>query len=182
MMSMCSIARAHHIGCHADQYAQYEGLTVNAAEAIDSAGGTIIASDGRPMLTTPEAEAGLENLVTAYADGNIPQETIAFTEEDGRLAFEAGNPLVLRSWPYVDDPAKNGAASAAQDTLGMAALPGLSGPGASSLGSHSAAASVFSKAVTTSVEKNAHAAIQGQLRVDVALARMQQAIGDANGG
>src|SRR5215218_1040635 len=39
MMSMCSIAKANNIACYSGQYKQYEGLTVNASEAINSAGG-----------------------------------------------------------------------------------------------------------------------------------------------
>jgi multiple sugar transport system substrate-binding protein len=41
MMSMCSIAKANNIGCYAGQFSKYEGLTVNASEAINSAGGSV---------------------------------------------------------------------------------------------------------------------------------------------
>src|SRR3954468_8965215 len=34
-------------GCYAGQFAKYEGLTVNAAEAINAAGGTIVGPDGK---------------------------------------------------------------------------------------------------------------------------------------
>jgi len=57
------------IGCYAGQFSKYEGLTVNAAEAINSAGGEIIGANGKPNLNTAEAKAGLGNLVKAYADG-----------------------------------------------------------------------------------------------------------------
>ena len=59
MMGMCSIAKENNIGCFAGQYAKYEGLTVNTAEAINSAGGSVLDADGKPSLTTPEAKAGL---------------------------------------------------------------------------------------------------------------------------
>jgi multiple sugar transport system substrate-binding protein len=145
MMSMCSIARAKNIGCYAGQFAQYEGLTVNTAEAINSDGGTIVDASGKATVTTPQATKGLQNLVTAYANGNIPKEAITYQEEQGRMAFEAGKLLFLRNWPYVYNLAKTDASSTVKDTFGMTALPGATGPGASSLGGHNAAISVYSK-------------------------------------
>ena len=144
MMSMCSIAKAKNIGCYAGQFAQYEGLTVNTAEAINSEGGTIVDAAGKPTVTSPEATKGLQNLATAYANGDIPKEAITFMEEDGRHAFENGKLLFLRNWPYVYNLAKTDASSTVKNTFGMAALPGASGPGASSLGGHNAAISVYS--------------------------------------
>ena len=152
MMGMCKIAKAKKIGCYAGQFAQYEGLTVNAAEAINSTGGTIIGADGKPTLTTPEAKKGLQNLATAYANGNIPKEAITFQEEQGRLAFESGKLLFLRNWPYVYNLAKTDGSSTVKSTFGMAALPGESGPGASSLGGHNAAISVYSKNKATGAD------------------------------
>ena len=152
MMSMCSIAKAKNIGCFAGQYFKYEGLTVNAAEAINSAGGTILGPDGKPTVTSPEAKKGMENLVAAYADGNIPKEGITFKEEEGRLAFENGKLLFLRNWPYVYNLAKTDGSSKVKDTFGMAPLPGATGPGASSLGGHNAAISVFSKNKATAAD------------------------------
>jgi len=152
MMGMCSIAKAKNIGCYAGQFAKYEGLTVNVAEAINSAGGTIIGADGKPTLSTPEAKKGLQNLVGAYKDGNIPKEGITFQEEQGRLAFESGKLLFLRNWPYVYNLAKTDGSSKVKDTFGMAPLPGASGPGASSLGGHNAAISVYSKHKATAAD------------------------------
>ncbi len=145
MMQMCSIAKANNIGCFAGQYAKYEGLTVNASEAINSAGGSVLDKDGKPSLTTPEAKAGLENLAKAYADGNIPKEGITFQEEQGRQAFQDGKLLFHRNWPYVYNLAVTEGSSKVKDVLGMAALPGKDGPGASTLGGHSAGMSVYSK-------------------------------------
>ena len=152
MMGMCSIAKAKKIGCYAGQYFKYEGLTVNVAEAINSAGGTIVGADGKPTVTSPEAKKGMQNLVTAYADGSIPKEGITFKEEEGRLAFENGNLLFLRDWPYVYNMAKTDGSSKVKTTFAMAALPGISGPGASSLGGHNAAISVYSKNKATAAD------------------------------
>ena len=152
MMTMCSIAKAKNIGCYAGQFFKYEGLTVNTAEAVNSSGGTITGADGKPTVTSAEAKTGLQNLATAYADGNIPKEAITFKEEEGRLAFENGKLLFLRNWPYVYNLAKTDGSSKVKTTFGMAALPGASGPGASSLGGHNAAISVFSKNKATAAD------------------------------
>ncbi|TAP43530.1 ABC transporter substrate-binding protein [Arthrobacter sp. S39] len=152
MMDMCSIAKANNIGCYSGQFKQYEGLTVNASEAINSFGGSVLDKDGKPSLNTADAKAGLENLIKAYKDGNIPQEAITYQEEESRRAFQSGNLLFLRNWPYVYNLATTEGSSVVKDKLGMTALPGKDGPGASSLGGHSAAVSVYSKNKATALD------------------------------
>lgn len=152
MMGMCSIAKTNNIDCYSGQFKQYEGLTVNASEAINSAGGSVLTSDGKPNLNTPEAKAGLENLVAAFKDGNIPEQAITYQEEESRRAFQDGNLLFLRNWPYVYNLASTEGSSKVKDVLGMTALPGKDGPGASSLGGHSAAISVYSKNKATALD------------------------------
>jgi multiple sugar transport system substrate-binding protein len=145
MMSDCSVAKQNNMDCYAGQFAKYEGLTVNAAEAINTAGGVIVKSDGKtPNVDTPEANKGLTNLVTAYKNGNIPQQAITYQEEQGRQSFEAGKLLFLRNWPYVYSLATTDGSSVVKDKFGIAPLPGLTGPGASSLGGHNAAISQYS--------------------------------------
>ncbi|MDR7081851.1 multiple sugar transport system substrate-binding protein [Arthrobacter ginsengisoli] len=152
MMSMCSIAQANNIGCYSGQFKKYEGLTVNASEAINSAGGAVLDDNGKPNLLTAEAKAGMANLTKAYADGDIPKEAITFQEEESRQAFQDGKLLFLRNWPYVYNLATTEGSSKVKDVLGMTALPGKDGPGASSLGGHSAAISVYSKNKATALD------------------------------
>src|SRR6478736_7793864 len=152
MMSMCSIATTNNIGCYAGQFSKYEGLTVNASEAINSAGGSVLNKDGKPDLNTAEAKAGLGNLAKAYADGNIPKEAITYKEEDSRQAFQSGKLLFLRNWPYVYSLMSTEGSSAVKDKFGMTALPGKDGPGASSLGGHNTAVSVYSKHKATALD------------------------------
>ncbi|MHA7293145.1 ABC transporter substrate-binding protein [Arthrobacter sp. HLT1-21] len=249
LTEMCSIAEENDIECFAGQYSQYEGLTVNASEAINSAGGAVIDEAGKPTLDTPEAAEGLGNLVEAFESGDIPKEAITYTEEEGRIAFQEGKLLFHRNWPYVYNLATTEESSTVKDTLGMAPLPGTDGPGASSLGGHSAAISVYSEnkatardflefvtdeeqqrffaeqgslapvladlyddeelvkalpylpvlkqaidnavprpvtpfypAVTTAIQDNAYAALQGEKTVDQALADMASAIEAASAG
>jgi multiple sugar transport system substrate-binding protein len=145
MMGMCSIAKQHNMDCYAGQFFKYEGLTVNASEAIDTAGGQIVKDDGKtPAVDSPEAAKGLSLLADAYKNGNIPQQAITYKEEESRHSFQDGKLLFLRNWPYVFNLASTDASSQVKDKFGVAPLPGLSGPGASSLGGHNSAISAYS--------------------------------------
>ena len=42
MMADCAVAKQRGIDCYAGQFAKYEGLTVNVAEAINTAGGQVV--------------------------------------------------------------------------------------------------------------------------------------------
>lgn len=172
MMGMCSIAKAKNIDCYAGQFAQYEGLTVNVSEAINSAGGAIVDKEGKATVDTAEAKAGLTNLVKAYKDGNIPKQAVTYQEEQGRQSFEAGKLMFLRNWPYVYNLAKTDGSSTVKDTFGIAPLPGKDGAGASTLGGHSLAINADSKnkatakdfvAFMTSIESQKFYATQGSL-------------------
>jgi len=153
MMGMCSIAKKNKIDCYAGQFFKYEGLTVNAAEAINTDGGVIVGEDGKtPAVNSPEATKGLSRLADAYKNGNIPRQAITYTEEEGRASFEAGKLLFLRQWPYVYSLATTDGESKVKGKFAVAPLPGTSGPGASSLGGHNAAISAYSKNKATAFD------------------------------
>ena len=152
MWGMCSIAKKNNMACYAGQFAKYEGLTVNAAEAINTAGGKIVDEQGKPTVDSPEARKGLQMLADHYKNGDIPKEAITYQEEQGRTAFQAGKLLFLRNWPYVYNLAKTDGSSKVKDKFGVAPLPGLTGPGASSLGGHSEGISTYSKHKATAFD------------------------------
>jgi multiple sugar transport system substrate-binding protein len=151
MWADCSIAKKNHIGCYAGQFQKYEGLTVNAAEAINTYGGKIVDSKGAATVDSPESIKGLQSLADHYKNGDIPKEAITYQEEQGRQAFESGKLLFLRNWPYVYNLAKTDGSSKVKTTFGVAPLPGVSGPGASSLGGHNLAIGVNSKHKATAL-------------------------------
>jgi trehalose/maltose transport system substrate-binding protein len=145
MISMCSIAKKNNMDCYAGQFQKYEGLTVNAAEAINTAGGKIVGDDGKtPTVNSPEAAKGLSRLADAYKNGDIPKQGITFKEEESRQAFESGKLLFLRNWPYVYNLAATEGSSKVKGKFAVAPLPGNSGPGASALGGHNTAMSAYS--------------------------------------
>jgi multiple sugar transport system substrate-binding protein len=125
------------LNCFAGQYQKYEGLTVNFAEAVNSAGGVIVGEDGKANVNTPEAKAGLDALSGMFADGTIPKGAITWQEEQGRQAFQDGELIFHRNWPYVYALAqKTDGSSKVAGKFDVAALPGITGPGVSSLGGH----------------------------------------------
>ncbi len=139
-------------GCYAGQFAKYEGLTVNAAEAINAAGGVIVKDDGKtPNVNTAEAAKGLDFLVNGFKQGYIPKEALGFKETESLNAFEAGQLVFMRNWPYAD-AILSGKDSKVATKFGIAPLPGPSGHGASSLGGHSVAISQYSKHKATAFD------------------------------
>ena len=138
--------------CYAGQFAKYEGLTVNASEAINSAGGQIVKEDGKtPNLETSEASKGMDFLVNGFKQGYIPKEALGFQETQSLNAFQAGQLLFLRNWPYAN-AILAGTGSKVAGKFDIAPLPGPDGPGASSLGGHSVALSVYSKNQATGLD------------------------------
>ena len=139
-------------GCYAGQFAKYEGLTVNAAEAINAAGGAIVGSDGTTAtVNSTQAATGLDFLVNGFKQGYIPKEALGFQETQSLNAFSAGQLMFMRNWPYAD--AILGAkGSKVIGKFGIAPLPGPDGHGASSLGGHSVAISTYSKYKATDLD------------------------------
>ncbi|MFD0201750.1 MULTISPECIES: ABC transporter substrate-binding protein [Saccharothrix] len=141
------------IGCYAGQFEKYEGLTVNFDEAVHSAGGEVVDSTGKPVVDSPEAKAGLDTLVTGFQQGIIPQKAITYKEEEGRRAFQAGELLFHRQWPYQWNLAgKTDGSSQVAGKFDVAPLPGLNGPGSSTLGGHNFAISAFGKNKATALD------------------------------
>jgi multiple sugar transport system substrate-binding protein len=138
--------------CYAGQFAKYEGLTVNAAEAINAAGGTIVGPDGRTAtVDSPQATTGLDFLVNGFKQGYIPKEALGFQETQSLNAFTAGQLMFMRNWPYAVAVA-NAKGSKVIGKFGIAPLPGPDGHGASSLGGHSVGISAYSKYKATDLD------------------------------
>ena len=157
LIADCTKAKAAGMGCYAGQFANYEGLTVNATEAINTAGGEVVKEDGKtPNVDTPEAKKGLDFLVNGFKQGYIPK--------DGHRLQGDGEPQRL--------PDRQAAVHAAvavrrvhpqhrgelqgQGQVRHRAAAGLRlrrhAPGASSLGGHSWAMSVYGKHKATAID------------------------------
>jgi multiple sugar transport system substrate-binding protein len=140
------------LGCFAGQYNKYEGLTVNFDEAVHGAGGVIVGEDGKPNVATPEATQGLQTLTDWFKDGHIPKAAITWQEEEGRTAFQQGELIFHRNWPYVYNRAQNDKDTEVKGKFDVAPLPGITGPGVSSLGGHNYAIAKYAENKGTAVD------------------------------
>ena len=139
------------MSCYAGQHQKYEGLTCNIAEAVNSAGGEFITADGKPAVDSDAALKGVQWMVDGFKSGMIPKEAITWKEEESRTAFQNGKLLFLRNWPYVYQKAEE-SSSKVKGKIAVAPLPGLSGPGVSTLGGHNYGISKFAKNKGTALE------------------------------
>lgn len=148
MVSDCKAVQAKNsgIGCYGGQFQKYEGLTCNIAEWINSAGGQFLDASGKPQVNNDAAMAGVNALVGYFKDGTIPKEELTWQEEQSRQAFQDGKIVFLRNWPYVYSLAnKTDGSSKIAGKFAIAPIPGLNGPGVSTLGGHNMGISAFSK-------------------------------------
>ncbi|MEV6758048.1 ABC transporter substrate-binding protein [Streptomyces sp. NPDC051214] len=134
-------APKHGLDGYAGQLLPYEGLTVNAAEAVYSAGGTILGDEGeRVTVDSAAAREGIGFLARGVREGWIPKKALTYTEEESRQAFQEGRLLFLRNWPYAYVSA-SGKESEVAGKVGALPLPGPDGPGTSVLGGSNLAVS-----------------------------------------
>jgi trehalose/maltose transport system substrate-binding protein len=153
LKALCPLARQNNMGCYSGQFAKYEGLTVNFAEAVQGAGGEIMTDNGTKAALGAPAVQGLSVLADGFRQGWIPKEAITYKEEESRRAFMSGDLLFLRNWPYVYGLASEAdPANKVRGKFGIAPLSGITGPGSSSLGGLNLAVSAFSKKQKTAVE------------------------------
>ena len=125
------VAPKYHLSGYAATLAPYEGLTVNFAESVQSAGGSILSPDGTQVtVDSPQAVTGLEFLVNGLRQGWIPSADLGYEEVSAQQAFEAGKFLFLNDWPDVYAAAsKPGPGNAVVGKFGVVALPGRTAPG-----------------------------------------------------
>jgi multiple sugar transport system substrate-binding protein len=142
-----TVAPKYGLDGYAGTFAPYEGLTVNFATAVQSAGGSIMsAGDNKITVDSPQALEGLQFLVSGFQRGWIPKVALTYEEESSQAAFEAGKFLFLDNWPdvyaalSVPGPGNN-----VYDKFWFTALPGPRGPGSSSLGGANLAISAYSQ-------------------------------------
>jgi len=84
------------------QGAQYEGLICDFLEFAISNGGALVDHAGNPTLDRPENVRALQlmrDLISTY-EISPPNTYTEMKEEEARTAFEAGNAMFERNWPY----------------------------------------------------------------------------------
>ena len=134
------------MSCYAGQYEEGEDLTVNAIEAVRSAGGQVMSADGRtPTLDSDAAKKGLAFLTDGFAQGYIPKPALTYGSTETASAFANGQLMFMRDWSSVYPAVAAASTSKVKGKVGVAALPGLSSPGVSVLGGQDAAINAAGK-------------------------------------
>ncbi|MGH7354030.1 MAG: ABC transporter substrate-binding protein [Candidatus Rokuibacteriota bacterium] len=112
---------------------QYEGMIVNALEAMWAAGTDVLAPDGGLFPEPGRAAAALTRLRGLIERGVSPPWLTAADEELTRRAFGDGRAIFLRNWPYALQLFE-AEGSPVRGRVGVAPLPG--GGRGSTGGSH----------------------------------------------
>ncbi|WP_449371802.1 ABC transporter substrate-binding protein [Arthrobacter psychrolactophilus] len=151
--AILALPEAAKMSCYAGQFDKNEALTVNFSEAVASAGGTVVDAEGKPTLNTPEAKVGLNLLVDGFKDGMFPSDAITFLEEQGRRAFQDGEVVFMRNWPFLHASlsATDGSSKVA-GKFDITSIPGVDGPGVSTLGGRNLAISPYTANKATALE------------------------------
>jgi multiple sugar transport system substrate-binding protein len=120
--------RAGLLAGYASQFADYEGLTVNAIEAIWAAGGDVVDGDD-VVVDTPEALEGLRRLADGLTRDNpsvILPASRDFDEAATTQAFRDGEVLFMRNWPVAYRELTSTGESRGPVPFRVAPLPGPS--------------------------------------------------------
>ncbi|WP_279325273.1 extracellular solute-binding protein [Arthrobacter sp. Bz4] len=96
----------------------------------------------------------MTQLSDAFADNLVPSDAITYLEEQGRRAFQDGEVVFLRNWPFVyaSLTATDGS-SQVLDKFGISSVPGIGdNPGVSTLGGRNLAISPFTANKATALD------------------------------
>jgi trehalose/maltose transport system substrate-binding protein len=144
----------------------YEGLTCNVLEwVLSHGGGSFVDQGGRSTVRNPQA-AGALAMAASWIGDISPPEVLDFGEEESRKAFQSGNAVFMRNWPYAWSMGQ-AADSPVKGKIGVTVLPKSDLPGgrfAATLGGQQLAVSRHSP----------HAAIAADLVMYLTSAEVQK--------
>jgi multiple sugar transport system substrate-binding protein len=108
------------------QGARYEGLVTVFQEVLGGYGGTILGPDHEVLVDAPPGVRALTYLRDLIRQGLSPQEVLTWHEEETRFAFQNGQALFLRNWPYAY-PLLAGPGSRVAGRFAVAPMPAAPG-------------------------------------------------------
>jgi multiple sugar transport system substrate-binding protein len=118
------------------QGARYEGLVTVFLEHLVAFGGDIFDDAGRVLVDEPPAVSALTFMRDALRDGGfVPVSVLTWQEEQARFAFQNGEALFMRNWPYAWAQLQDRTQSAVAGRFAVAPFPaGEHGRAAAALG------------------------------------------------
>jgi multiple sugar transport system substrate-binding protein len=109
------------------QGARYEGLVTVFLEFLGAFGGTIMNDSGHVVVDSPPSVAALTFMRDLLRDGLVPRDAMTWHEEESRFAFQNGNAVLMRNWPYAFALMSDSSASRVAGHFAAAPMPGAPG-------------------------------------------------------
>ena len=118
------------------QGARYEGLVTVFLEYLTAFGGRILDASGRVVVDDPAGIRALTVMCDAVAAGGfVPASVLTWQEEQTRFAFQNGEAVFMRNWPYAWALLQDRTQSAVAGRFAVAPFPaGENGRPAAALG------------------------------------------------
>src|SRR5262245_60712292 len=106
--------------------ARYEGLVTVFVEYLAAFGGGILSDDGRVIVDEPAAVEALSRMCQQVGtNGIVPISALNWREEEVRLAFQNGQALFMRNWPYAWSLLQDPSRSRVAGRVAAAPFPGV---------------------------------------------------------
>ena len=110
------------------QGARYEGLVTVFLEHLGGFGGRIFDDTGRVVVDASPAVRALTYMRDSiYQSDIVPQVALTWHEEQTRFAFQNGQAVFMRNWPYAAALLRDPAESQAASRFAVAPLPAAAG-------------------------------------------------------
>jgi multiple sugar transport system substrate-binding protein len=111
------------------QGARYEGLVTNFLEYLGAFGGQIIEA-GRVVVSSDAGRKALTEMRDEiYREEIVPSAVLTWHEEESRFAFQNGESVFMRNWPYAVGLLQDSSSSRVAGKFSVAPMP--AGPGGS---------------------------------------------------
>lgn len=105
------------------QGARYEGLVTVFLEFLGGHGGRILDERGAVAVDSREAVLALSAMKRSLDQGLTPRAVLGWQEEQARFAFQNGQAVLMRNWPYAYPLMERGAGSQVAGRFAVAPMP-----------------------------------------------------------
>jgi len=128
------------------QGARYEGLVTVFLEHLGAFGGAILDDQGSVAVDSEAARQALTFMRDAiYADGVVPPAVLTWQEEQTRFAFQNGQAVFMRNWPYAYGLMQDRSQSTVAGRFAVTSMPaGPGGAATAALGGSALAINAYS--------------------------------------
>ncbi|MEQ1911603.1 MAG: ABC transporter substrate-binding protein, partial [Vicinamibacterales bacterium] len=111
------------------QGARYEGLVTVFLEYLGGFGGRMLDEDGRVVVDSIQGVQALRAMWDGVhgSDPIVPEASLAWQEEQTRFAFQNGDAVLMRNWPYAAPLLGDSSKSRVAGRFAVASMPSAPG-------------------------------------------------------